>query len=275
MNRDACFTIAQFSDIHCGDPRFDEALMENVLRAVNASQPDLVLIPGDLTASGYRDQFEAAKGFIAGLECEHVIVLSGNHDERKVGYVHFDDLFGTRHGAWRFPFGIACEGRSHAELLVVAVESAKPDLDDGELGRHRQGWLDDQLQVDGAYKIVAMHHHLVSIPGTGRERNIVWDAGDVLEILARNGVDLVVAGHKHVPYVWPVADMLVSTSGTATTWRTRGYTPPSWSLIRITADETRVDITDSSDGHVRSLRFPRQPKRTPSAATSTPESHSQ
>ena len=46
------FVIAQFSDIHCGDPRFDEHLLERVIREVNAAKPDLVVVPGDLTTCG-------------------------------------------------------------------------------------------------------------------------------------------------------------------------------------------------------------------------------
>ena len=49
--------------------------------------------------------------------------------------------------------------------------------------------------------------------------------GDVLEILDRHGVDLVLAGHRHVPYTWQVNGTLIVTSGTACTWRTRGETP--------------------------------------------------
>lgn len=52
------------------------------------------------------------------------------------------------------------------------------------------------------------------IPGTGRERNQVLDAGDVLSLLRQAEVDLVLSGHRHVPYVWPVAGMLLVHSGT-------------------------------------------------------------
>ena len=59
-----------------------------------------------------------------------------------------------------------------------------------------------------------MHHHLVPVPGTGRERNIVHDAGDLLRVLANCGVDLVLCGHKHVPNVWRLEDMLIVNAGT-------------------------------------------------------------
>ncbi len=253
------FTIVQFSDIHCGDSRFDEDLILRVIRDANALGPDLVLVPGDLTASGYRDEFEEAKHFLDMLSCPHVLVLSGNHDNRKVGYVHFDEIFGERNGAHLFDFGMCCDQLVQEKIRVVTVDSSKPDLDDGEVGRFHYDWLEDQLEGDD-FKVVALHHHLVSIPGTGRERNIVYDAGDVLDILYRQRADLVVAGHKHVPYVWPVGDMLVVTSGTASTWRTRGYTPPSYNVIRITPTDITVEICNSANHDKDTRVFPRTPK---------------
>ena len=65
----------------------------------------------------------------------------------------------------------------------------------------------------------------VPIRGTGRERNQVLDAGDVLALLHQAEVDVVLSGHRHVPYVWPVAGMLLIRSGTAATLRTRAFNP--------------------------------------------------
>ncbi len=87
-----------------------------------------------------------------------------------------------------------------------------------------------------------LHHDLVGIPGTGRTRNIVWDAGDVLAELRKARVDLVLAGYKHVPYVWPITGMLIVTSRTAFTWRTRGFTQPSYNLVKIRSDIVEVMV---------------------------------
>ncbi len=78
-----------------------------------------------------------------------------------------------------------------------------------------------------------MHHHLVPVPGTGRERNIVHDAGDLLRVLANCGVDLVLCGHKHVPNVWRLEDMLIVNAGTCCTHRLRGKVRPCYNVIEI------------------------------------------
>jgi Icc protein len=251
------FVIAQFSDLHCGGPRFDEHLLERVVREINEAEPDLVVVPGDLTADGYRDEYEVAKGHLEQIECKDVIVIPGNHDSRNVGYLHFVELFGQRWDVREMNLDIASDGEGTKHVRVVSVDSTKPDLNDGEVGRHRYQWLGEKLghADEDVFKVVVIHHHLVGIPNTGRERNIVLDAGDVIEMLATHDVDLVLAGHKHVPYVWPVGGMLVCTSGTACTWRTRANIPPSYNLVTIARDTILVDIIDSNGEGSRRLEF--------------------
>ena len=76
-----------------------------------------------------------------------------------------------------------------------------------------------------------LHHHLLPVPGTGRERNVVHDAGDTLECLQRAQVHLVLSGHKHVPYAWRLENLFVVNAGTVSTTRLRGKTKPCYNVI--------------------------------------------
>jgi 3',5'-cyclic AMP phosphodiesterase CpdA len=80
------------------------------------------------------------------------------------------------------------------------------------------------------------------VPGTGRERNQVLDAGDVIALLRQLHVDLVLSGHRHVPYVWPVAGMFIVHSGTVSTHRVRGFPHPSYNLIRVEDNRISVEL---------------------------------
>ncbi|MBA4370045.1 MAG: 3',5'-cyclic-nucleotide phosphodiesterase [Coriobacteriaceae bacterium] len=249
--------IAQFSDFHCGDARFDPRLMRAVVDEIVELLPDLVVVPGDLTEQGYLDQFVDARSWLEQLECPNVVIVPGNHDARNVGFMHFETLFGQRFSSTLLPYG---EGGARA-ARVVAVDSSRPDLNQGEIGRDRYRWLFDQLtEEDDAVRMLVMHHHLVSVPGTGRERNILWDAGDVLQILSECRTDLVLAGHKHVPYVWQVNGIVIATSGTAATRRTRGRTPPSFNIVRVTPEEIRVTMRNTGQSTGRETVFPRRPE---------------
>ncbi len=221
--------IAHISDFHTGSPYFVTNLMSRTIKEVNEVKPDIVVVTGDLTQEGFRHEFKTAKSFIQEIECPNLLVIPGNHDSRNVGYVHFEDLFGPRTKTIELP-----------SLTVVGIDSSQPDLDDGRVGREKYRWLKEVLGRKRGLKIVALHHHLIPIPGTGRERNIIYDAGDFLEVLVQCGVNLVLSGHKHVPYLWRLEDMLILTAGTASSLRLRGYTKPCYNLIEINREEVVV-----------------------------------
>ncbi len=251
------FLIAQISDTHFGDPRFDPALAETCLDLVERAEPDLVLVPGDLTAQGYREEFEQAAEFLGRLSAPWLVV-PGNHDERNVGWRTYERLFGPRWHAEDVAFGVATRSRGCESMRVVSCDSAEPDLDDGELGRVRHSWIAERFEgSEDAFRVVMLHHHLVAIPNTGRERNTVSDAGDVLVGFEKARVDLVLNGHKHVPHVWTVNGVPIVTSGTATSWRTRGEVPPSFNLIEVLPERIVITMTFTSGAPALEVTLPR------------------
>jgi 3',5'-cyclic-AMP phosphodiesterase len=194
--------IAQLSDIHVGGGRYREELLRTAIAEINAAEPDLVVLAGDLTDDGYPDQYPLAADELAALAAPQIVRVPGNHDARNVGYVLYEDTFGPRDSRLRFE----CGG---LDVALIGVDSSKPDIDEGEIGREHYGWIEEGFADESDLRVFVCHHHLMPVPGTGRERNQVLDAGDVLALLRRCGVDLVLSGHRHVPYVWPLAGMLL------------------------------------------------------------------
>jgi Icc protein len=232
--------IAQVSDFHCGEPTFSSELMQSAIDAVNAMRPDLVVIAGDITGAGYEWEFEEAAHWLSMIE-HPMVVVPGNHDSRNVGYMHFERHFGERFSRHRWAFDPERAERLRATgFTVVGVDSSDPDLNDGHIGREYYPWIREQFDEPDDIKIFVIHHHLVPIPGTGRERNIITDAGDLLAVLTRLDIDVVLSGHKHVPFFWGLNGILVCNSGTTATKRLRGLTPPSWNEIRIDATTMKV-----------------------------------
>jgi Icc protein len=223
------FTIAHLSDPHCGGQYFVPSLLERAIAEINELDPDLVVCSGDLTTFGFKQEYVQAREYLDELKCDEVVVIPGNHDSRNVGYVHFEKLFGDRNPVVRF------DG-----VTVVAVDSTQPDLDEGQIGRGRYPWIEDQFADQDGFRIFVLHHHLLPVPGTGRERNIVYDAGDAIECLQRAGVDLVLSGHKHVPYAWRLEDMFIVTTGTVSSLRLRGKTRPCYNEIEIDGTQVRI-----------------------------------
>src|ERR671927_765174 len=229
MDDGETFTIAHISDIHCGGPYFLPNLLERAIVEINDLQPDIVVCSGDLTTFGYKEEYATAKSYLDDLDCREMVVIPGNHDSRNVGYVHFEDLFGSRNSVVRL------DG-----VTIVAVDSTEPDLDNGQIGRGRYGWIEEKFGEPAALRVFVLHHHLLPVPGTGRERNIVYDAGDAIECLQRAGVDIVLSGHKHVPYAWRLEDLFVVNAGTVSSQRLRGNTRPCYNVIEFSG--THVDV---------------------------------
>lgn len=232
--------IAQISDLHAGESTFRHELMTAIIGRINKMRPDVVIVAGDLTASGYEEEYVEADRILSGIE-RPKLVIPGNHDSRNVGWIHFERFFGNRFSRHREEFTPERAERSKATgFTAVGVDSSEPDVNEGRVGRDRYRWIVSQFTDPGDIKIFAIHHHLVSIPGTGRERNIVQDAGDLLSHLSNLDIDLVLSGHKHVPFFWGVNGMLIANSGTCATKRLRGLTPSSWNEIEIDATTIKV-----------------------------------
>ena len=223
-------TIAQISDLHCGSAHFEPTLLERSLFEINELAPDVVIVSGDLTDFGLRKEYETARDYLDLLDCRRCVVIPGNHDSRNVGYVHFDELFGDRRSSW------------HVDgVSIVAIDSTEPDLDSGTIGRGLYDWIEERFGESEAYlRLFVLHHHLLPIPGTGRERNIVHDAGDTLERLQRAGVQLVLSGHKHVPYAWRLENLFVVNAGTVSSLRLRGKTKPCYNVIEASPERVTV-----------------------------------
>ncbi|MGH7425978.1 MAG: metallophosphoesterase family protein, partial [Candidatus Methylomirabilales bacterium] len=198
------------------------------------------VVAGDLTTAGFEYEYIEAAEILAQIEPTK-IVIPGNHDARNVGWVHFERYFGPRYSRLRKEFNPDRAERLRATgFTVVGVDSSEPDVNDGRVGRDRYEWIRQQFSEPGDIKIFAIHHHLVSVPGTGRERNIVMDAGDLLAQLTTLDIDLILSGHKHVPFFWGVNGILIANSGTCSTRRLRGLTPSSWNEIEIDAGTIKV-----------------------------------
>jgi 3',5'-cyclic AMP phosphodiesterase CpdA len=235
--------IAHLSDVHVGGPlSFDAEAIRSLAEQVCAVEPDVVVVAGDLTTDGYEWEFEEAARWLETIDFPKV-VIPGNHDARNVGYLHFNDYFGDPYSRYRQAFDEARAERLQARgVTVVALDSSEPDINDGRVGQDRYSWIREQFDETEDVRILTVHHHLVPIPGTGRERNTVADAGDLLLFLTQLDLDVVLSGHKHVPFFWGLNGMLICNSGTAATRRLRGSTPPSWNELQIDASTVKVWI---------------------------------
>ena len=210
------------SDIHCG-PRFERDILLQAIDEISDLGPDVIVITGDLTENGLFNEFQEAKRYIQLLKCKHLLIGSGNHDSRTTGYRLFPSFFGQPSSAGEFK-----------DVVLIGLNSSRPDQDSGEVGYRQRLWMKECLdKYADRTKIVTLHHHLLPVPDTGMEKNIISDAGDVLWSLISHGADLVLCGHRHRPWVWNMGKMNIFYAGTVSTNRLRGFYQNSYNIIEI------------------------------------------
>jgi predicted MPP superfamily phosphohydrolase len=173
------FRIAQISDLHVGG-RVDRAYVEDVVAQVNALQPDLIAITGDLLDSDLeqvRDALEPLKGLRAG---EGVFYVTGNHE-------YFHGI-----GPW-----LEEVPRLGLRLLMnerVAIRRGQEAFDlagvDDFMGRSVPGHGPDFERALAGRE-------------AGRESILLAHQPKALPEAVRHGVGLVLAGHTHAGQMWP------------------------------------------------------------------------
>ncbi|MFX1512821.1 MAG: metallophosphoesterase family protein [Promethearchaeota archaeon] len=229
--------FVHLSDIHVGVSKRGDFLPEKLelcIEEVNDISPEAVFITGDLTMFGFEEEYLMAKKYIDKIKAK-TFVVPGNHDARFRGYIYFEEIFFSRN--WIQEIN---------GVLIVGLDSSIPDLDEGQIGRGKYNWIKTTLQSvpKDTFKMIVVHHHLVSVPGTGRERSVLTDAGDFLELLVENNVNLVLCGHKHTPHTWKIENMYIVTAGTPSSRKVRAKIPQSYHILNIGDIYTTVTLKE-------------------------------
>jgi putative phosphoesterase len=234
--------IAHISDIHCNyGTDFNSKIYEKAVKILNKVDPDLVFISGDLTTDGLLPEYEYAKEKIGEIE-KKVVIIPGNHDERNLGWKLFPDFFGETDFI-----------QSYNEINLIGLASSEPDRDDGRLGRGRHRLIENGIKNKEKLTIIGFHHHVIPVPNSGRETNIIEDAGETLDILLRNDVPLVLMGHRHVPFGVKIHKTLLVNAGTFSCNRTRAYFGNTFNIIEIKKDKIKVEVVNIQKEKIKEM----------------------
>lgn len=232
-----CMTvIAHISDLHISDIAFEEDVFLQAVNEINALNPDMIILTGDITNNGYYKQYEKAMGYLAMFEAP-LFAVPGNHDARNLGYQTFEELVGER--SWKLT--------KDDDFTVIGLDSSAADDNKGHIGIPQHLWMERQLDecvIDGGFSIIALHHHIISIPQTGRERNVLSDAGDILKTITTHEVDLVMSGHKHVPNIWKINETIIVNAGSLSSNKLRGKIGNSYIVYSITDDMIEIFLNN-------------------------------
>lgn len=225
--------IAHISDIHCNKGTdFNEKIYDKAAKMVNKLDADFVFISGDLTTWGLLEEYELAKEKLKQIN-GRIIIVPGNHDERNLGWRLFPEFFGDTDFVHDFD-----------EIKLVGLASSEPDKDSGRLGRSRHKLIENAIKKDSKNTFIGFHHHVLPVPNSGRETNIIEDAGETLNIILKNETPLVLMGHRHVPWAVKIHKTLLVNAGTFSCTRTRAHFGNTFNIIDIDENEIEVTVVD-------------------------------
>ncbi|MET0625912.1 MAG: metallophosphoesterase family protein [Pyrinomonadaceae bacterium] len=237
--------IVHLSDLHFG--RIDAGLVEPLIEAVNATQPTLVVVSGDLTQRARSQQFKEARAFLDRLPGPQVVV-PGNHD---VPLYDVIERFARPLDKYRRYISEEVEPVYEDEAMIVAgVNTARSMTRKfGRVNERQVAALRERLckYPDDVLKVVVTHHPFDVAAGAD-EREIVGRAEMAMEALAACGADLLLAGHMHVSQTGRTAERyrihghsaLFVQAGTATSTRGRGEAN-SFNVIRLKHPHIQVE----------------------------------
>jgi 3',5'-cyclic-AMP phosphodiesterase len=240
--------IAHISDFHVGALAFRPDLLKDAIHEINDMCPDVTIVTGDITENGYYKEFERAAQYLDEFKSP-LLVIPGNHDARHVGDQGFSEIIEKRCST----LDLKDDG-----IIVIGLDSSEPDLDYGKVGRAQQQFMEKELKQaseDKLYKIIALHHHIIPVPKTGRERNVLSDAGDILQSIIDGEANLVLSGHKHMPHVWIMGNTTFATAGTASSLKLRGKTVPSYNTININEDTIEIILRGTKGKQITLAKY--------------------
>ena len=126
--------IVHISDLHVSELGFDEDVFIKAVAEINAINPDMIILTGDLTNNGYYNEFVQATKYL-GMFDAPLFAVPGNHDARNLGYETFEELIGEC--SWKLT--------KDDEFVVVGLDSSSPDISSGNIGRPQHLWMEHQL----------------------------------------------------------------------------------------------------------------------------------
>jgi len=230
--------LLQISDPHFGTEQPE--VLQALERFAHALSPQLVVLSGDITQRATRAQFAAARAFVDRLAAPAVLAIPGNHD---IPLFQLAARFFAPHGRYASAFGADLEPVfESAEWLVVTVDTTR-------WYRHVEGEV-SPAQIDrvaarlaaaspSQLRVVVTHQPVMvtrqedlSHRLHGREAAVArWSEA---------GVDLVLGGHIHLPFVRSLHDAFSGCrrtawavqAGTAVSRRVRAGRPNSVNVVR-------------------------------------------
>ncbi|AHG63746.1 metallophosphoesterase family protein [Advenella mimigardefordensis] len=241
------YRILQISDIHFGTVNAN--VLNALVHAVRQLSPALCVVSGDITQRATRSEFLAANAFLKTLPAP-VLCIPGNHD---IPLYALWTRFLNPYGRYRRYLHKEVEPLFESgSAMVIGVNTTTPF-------RHKRGIVTDaqirrvvQLARENSAgkSVLVVAHHPFHVLDPADQEQLVENHEAAIRAWSAAGVDLILGGHIHMPFVYPLTQrypdlvhpMLVVQGGTTTSFRVRRHIPNSLNVLDL-YPEKKIHIT--------------------------------
>jgi 3',5'-cyclic AMP phosphodiesterase CpdA len=238
--------LLQVSDPHFGTER--PAVVEALVALAQTAKPQVLLLSGDITQRATRAQFAAARAFVERLHVPHCVAVPGNHD---IPLWHLPLRLLRPYARYEAAFGADLEPTLDLDdVLVLAVNTTRWwRHEDGQLAPAQIELVARRLaQARPGQRRLVMVHQPLAVTRPEDAKNVLHGHAAALAAWGAAGVDLIVGGHIHLPFVLPLnGGGWAVQAGTAVSHRVRGETPNSVNLIHVEARATERAVVERWD----------------------------
>jgi len=230
--------LIQISDPHFGTEQ--PPVVEALVRLVRAQSPGIVVLSGDITQRARRRQFRAARTFIDRLGVPALLAIPGNHD---IPLLNAASRLFKPYANFRQAFGHELEPIFESDrLLAIAVNTTRRYRHaNGEVSKAQIEQVARRLEraAEAQLRLVIVHQP-VCVTRPEDEVNLLRGHARAVRRWAAAGVDLIMGGHIHLPFVCALHERYADLSrhawavqaGTAVSRRVRNGAGNSVNLVR-------------------------------------------
>ncbi len=232
--------------LHLSDPHFgtERAPVVAALEAlVREQRPDVLLLSGDITQRATPAQFAAARRFVDRLALPALVAIPGNHD---IPLFNLAARLLWPYARYARAFGPDLEPEfENPEVLVLGLNTTRRWRHvDGQVSAAQIERVARRCeQAPAAQWRIVVVHQPVAVSRQQDVHNLLHGRDAAVRRWSAAGVDLVLGGHIHLPFVLPLHEQQAGLprrlwavqAGTAVSARVRAEAGNSVNLIRIDA----------------------------------------
>ena len=231
--------LLQISDPHFGTEQPE--VLRALERFAEALAPQVVVMSGDITQRATRVQFAAARAFVDRLAAPAKLVVPGNHD---IPLFQLAARCFSPYGRYREAFGDDLEPAFESEdWLVVTVNTTRwYRHSDGVVSPAQVERVAQRLAAASPSQLrVVVTHQPVMVTREEDLSNRLHGRERAVARWSEAGVDLILGGHIHLPYVRSLHDAFSGCkrtafavqAGTAVSHRVRAGFANSVNVVRL------------------------------------------